>query len=75
MFGDFSVLGPVAAIVVAVLALVVFLLPTYVAFHRKADERWIVLVVNVLFGATFVGWVVALILATRKPAAQRQAAA
>ncbi|GAA3186955.1 MULTISPECIES: superinfection immunity protein [Streptomyces] len=67
-------LTPVVAIVLAVLALVVYLLPTYVAFHRKSENRWLVLAINVLLGGSLVGWVIALILATRKPAVQQQPA-
>ncbi|WP_326595057.1 superinfection immunity protein [Streptomyces brevispora] len=45
----------------------VYLLPSLVAFNRGTDNRWLVLVINVIFGATFLGWVLALVLALRKP--------
>ncbi|MEU3711505.1 superinfection immunity protein [Streptomyces catenulae] len=73
-----KVLGDIGiglTIVLAVLALVVFFIPTYVAFHREVENRWLVLAINVFFGGTLVGWVIALILATRKPAVQQGAAA
>ncbi|WJV48695.1 superinfection immunity protein [Streptomyces flavofungini] len=37
------------------------------AFWRDAENRWLVLVGNVLFGASGLGWFFALYLATRKP--------
>lgn len=51
----------------ALMALVVYLLPSLIAFNRGTDNRWLVLVINVIFGATFFGWVVALVPALRKP--------
>lgn len=51
----------------ALMALVVYLLPSLIAFNRGTDNRWLVLVINVIFGATFIGWVVALVMALRKP--------
>ncbi|MFB7558369.1 superinfection immunity protein [Streptomyces brevispora] len=52
---------------IALIGLVVYLLPSLVAFNRGTDNRWLVLVINVIFGATFLGWVLALVLALRKP--------
>ncbi|WP_326660009.1 superinfection immunity protein [Streptomyces sp. NBC_00385] len=51
----------------SLIGLAVYLLPSLIAFHRGTDNRWLVLVINVIFGATFLGWVVALVLALRKP--------
>ncbi|MFI7100083.1 superinfection immunity protein [Streptomyces sp. NPDC050161] len=67
-------LGSVGAVLLGIVALVVYLLPSFIGFYRGSDNRWLVLVVNVLFGATFVGWLVALYLATRKVQARPQAA-
>ncbi|MFG2406952.1 superinfection immunity protein [Streptomyces brevispora] len=52
---------------IALMGLVVYLLPSLIAFNRGTDNRWLVLVINVIFGATFLGWVLALVLALRKP--------
>ncbi|MEU8505083.1 superinfection immunity protein [Streptomyces brevispora] len=52
---------------IALIGLVVYLLPSLIAFNRGTDNRWLVLVINVIFGATFLGWVLALVLALRKP--------
>ena len=43
-----------------------FSIPTLVAFYRRHRSRWVILVVNVLFGATVIGWIVALIWALNK---------
>lgn len=63
MFGD---IGAVEVVLLAALAFVLFLLPTYIAFRRGVQSRWVVLTVNVVLGATFLGWLVALFLATRR---------
>lgn len=41
--------------------LVVYAVPTIVAFYRGHPNRWPILIVNIAFGATFVGWLAALI--------------
>ncbi|MFE6165638.1 superinfection immunity protein [Streptomyces sp. NPDC056486] len=58
--------GPVA-IVIGVLFVAVFLLPSLIAFNRGVELRWVILVINLFLGASFIGWLVALYLATRKP--------
>ncbi|MFI8438457.1 superinfection immunity protein [Streptomyces sp. NPDC079020] len=53
-------------VVLGVLGAAAYLLPSLIAFNRRTDNRWLVLVINVIFGATFLGWVLALVLALRK---------
>lgn len=67
MFGSIGVL---AATVFTLLALVVYLLPSLIAFNRDAEHRWLVLVINLVFGASIIGWLIALYLATRKAKAE-----
>ncbi|OON81581.1 superinfection immunity protein [Streptomyces tsukubensis] len=64
MFGK---LGPVEAVVLTVVGLLVYLLPSIIAFRRGSPHRWAALAVNVILGATVIGWLVALYLATRRP--------
>jgi hypothetical protein len=45
--------------------LVVYMLPTVVAFGRKAPHKGSILVINFFGGWTFIGWVVALAMACR----------
>lgn len=42
-----------------------FFLPTQIAFRRQVDLRWAILVGNIFFGATMLGWVILLVLALR----------
>ncbi|MEU4996364.1 superinfection immunity protein [Streptomyces sp. NPDC021622] len=58
--------GPIA-IAVGVLFVAVYLLPSLIAFNRDAELRWVVLVINIALGASIIGWLVALYLATRTP--------
>jgi len=58
--------GPIV-VVVAVLFIAVYLLPALIAFNRGVELRWVILIINIFLGASFIGWLVALYLATRKP--------
>lgn len=57
-------------IIIAIIAVLVILwiayLPTIFAFQKKRDNRWQVLIINALLGWTFIGWVVALVMAVGK---------
>ncbi|MFH8519822.1 superinfection immunity protein [Streptomyces gelaticus] len=50
-----------------VIGAALYLLPSLIAFNRSNKDRWLTLVINVVFGATFVGWAPAPCLALRKP--------
>ena len=39
----------------------VFMLPSYIAFGKGHQYRWIILFINVVFGFTLIGWFGALI--------------
>jgi len=49
------------ALMIALLA-VFYLLPTIFAFVARAPARWLVLLINVLFGWTIGGYIVAFVL-------------
>ncbi|MEU9199592.1 superinfection immunity protein [Streptomyces sp. NPDC048332] len=51
----------------SLLGLGIYLLPSLIALKRRTSNRWLVLVINVLFGATLLAWVLALVLALRRP--------
>lgn len=55
LFGFFS------ALLVLVLGFGVYFLPAIVAFHRNHHNKVAILVLNLLLGWTFLGWVGALI--------------
>jgi Superinfection immunity protein len=44
---------------------VIYIAPTFVAFRRNHPNRWIILVINVAFGGTVIGWGIALVWAMR----------
>jgi hypothetical protein len=47
-------------IVLAILGLI-YIVPSIVAFRRNHPNRWIILVINLAFGGTIIGWGVALV--------------
>ncbi len=52
-------------ILIGVVALLLHFLPTFVAGSRHANNFWWIFLVNLFFGWTLIGWVVALIWALR----------
>lgn len=55
-------------IFVAVLFLIIgiiYIMPSIVAFRRNHPNRWIILVINMAFGGTLIGWGIALVWAMR----------
>ena len=55
----------VASVVGLLLVLFVYLLPAYVSFKRSHPNRVLILVLNLLFGVTLLGWVLLLIWSLR----------
>ena len=43
----------------------IYIIPSLLAFHRIHPNRWIIFVINIAFGGTIIGWGVALIWALR----------
>ncbi|MET8516806.1 superinfection immunity protein [Streptomyces sp. NPDC005077] len=56
-------------VILGVIGAALYLLPSLIAFNRGTDNRWLVLVINLVFGGTLIGWALALYLALRKPKA------
>jgi hypothetical protein len=56
MTSDLTILS-----VAILIALVIFFLPTVIAFAKNRKYRWVVLFVNVVAGFTLIGWFGALI--------------
>jgi hypothetical protein len=44
-----------------------YVLPSLIAFRRRHRHRWVILIVDVMFGASVVGWLWALFWALRAP--------
>jgi hypothetical protein len=47
------------------IAACIYLIPTIVAFKREHPNRFLILILNVLVGSTVIGWIIALVWATR----------
>lgn len=55
--------GGVPKGIVMIIALVMlYLLPTMLAWARQSRRRWRITAINVLFGWTVIGWIVAMVL-------------
>ena len=61
MAGDAVTVVPVLMIVVT------YMLPTLIAYARDVSERQTIVVVNLAFGWTLIGWIVTLIWAAHAP--------
>jgi hypothetical protein len=55
----------VAVVLGAILIFYLYFLPTFIAFGRRHPNRIPILILNVLFGATIIGWILLLIWALR----------
>lgn len=44
---------------------IIYAIPTIVAFRRNHPNRWLILVINIAFGGTIIGWGVAMVWALR----------
>lgn len=44
---------------------VIYIMPSIIAFRRSHPNRWIILVINIAFGGTIIGWGIALVWAMR----------
>lgn len=58
--GDLIFLG-----IVFLIAGIIYIIPSFVAFRRNHPNRWIILVINLAFGGTIIGWGIALVWAMR----------
>lgn len=53
-------------VVLILLAILLYLLPTFIAFNRVHRNRWVIMIINVVFGATVLGWLIALVWALNR---------
>lgn len=61
-------LGQVVILLIALfLVLAFYFLPTIMAIKRKSPYTAAVVILNIFFGVTLIGWIVALILASKQP--------
>jgi hypothetical protein len=48
-------------VLIAIAALVIHFLPTFVAWRRHVKNFWWIFLINFFFGVTVIGWVIALV--------------
>ena len=61
-------LGQMILLVIALFFVLAFyFLPTIMAIKRKSPHTTTVLIINFFFGFTLVGWIIALVLASKQP--------
>lgn len=56
----------IGMIVLFTLIIAAYCLPAIIAFSRRHRNRWVILAINFAFGATLIGWVIALVWALNK---------
>lgn len=54
-------IGTLGTLIIVLVLVVVHFLPSIIAFRRGHHNRIAILVLNILLGWTFIGWVVALV--------------
>jgi len=62
-----SLLMGIFAVAASIVAVAIYFLPSYLAFQRSHEYRWVILVINLVFGASIVGWVISLVWALSGP--------
>lgn len=62
------------ATVLAFIAICIFMWPTHIAFRKRSEHRWVILLCNLFFGGTGLGWLVLLLWANKLVDAQSAAA-
>jgi Superinfection immunity protein len=51
----------IGVIVIAILVFMIYSLPTIIAFRRNHAYKWVIFAINLAFGASGLGWLVALV--------------
>lgn len=51
----------VLGVLVVIILLWVYWLPTYIAFKRKHEFKWIIMAINLILGASGLGWLIAFV--------------
>src|ERR1043166_2373651 len=58
---DYAAWAVGAGLIFIALICLIYPLPAIIAFHRRHRNRWLILVINIAFGATMIGWLIALV--------------
>ena len=62
----FGVTEYILIVIVMIPLLLAYFIPTIIAFTKNKDNKTTVLLLNIFIGWSFIGWVVALILALKQ---------
>lgn len=65
--GNLSVSQVVLLVIALFLVLAFYFLPTIIAIKRKSPHTTAVVVLNLFLGVTLLGWIIALVLASKQP--------
>jgi hypothetical protein len=57
----------IIAVAALFLVLYIYLLPTIIAIRKNSPYKAAAIIVNILFGVTLLGWIIALVLASKQP--------
>ena len=64
--GERGLMKALAILIAVIVAICLFLLPTVIAFSRQHRNRFVIMLINIVFGATGLGWIGSLIWALNK---------
>jgi T4 superinfection immunity protein len=57
----------IIAVAALFLVLYIYFLPTITAIRKNSPYKAAAIIVNILFGVTILGWIIALVLASKQP--------
>jgi hypothetical protein len=57
----------IIAVAALFLVLYIYFLPTIIAIRKSSPYKAAAIIVNILFGVTLLGWIIALVLASKQP--------
>ncbi len=63
-----GIVGIVILVVLAIIGLIIYFIPTTVARKNKSPNKVAVILLNIFLGWSLIGWIIALVLACKKPA-------
>ena len=63
-----GIIGIVIFIVALVIGLLIHFLPTIIACKNKSPKKVAAIILNIFLGWSLIGWIIALVLACKKPA-------
>jgi hypothetical protein len=52
---------PVHLLIGMLIFVVIYITPTVIAFRRDHPNRWVIAIINIVFGATLLGWLASLV--------------